>query len=181
MLTPLEIQKIEFKKTLGRYAATEVDETFSVICADYESIYKENIKLKDKISVLENLVEKYKAIEDTLRETLVVAQKAADDLSKSAAQKAEAIVAQAENEALLIKEGAKAKAADALDDAERVKSEIISYSIEIDSILDAQKKIVAKILNSRSDNDGLRSDAESAENRLPDEGEPSGEGAGDTE
>ena len=179
MLTPLEIQKIEFKKTLGRYAATEVDETFSVICADYESIYKENIKLKDKISVLENLVEKYKAIEDTLRETLVVAQKAADDLSKSAAQKA--IVAQAENEALLIKEGAKAKAADALDDAERVKSEIISYSIEIDSILDAQKKIVAKILNSRSDNDGLRSDAESAENRLPDEGEPSGEGAGDTE
>lgn len=181
MLTPLEIQKIEFKKLLGRYSASEVDETFTVICADYEALYKENIKLKDKISVLEDLVEKYKAIEDTLRETLLVAQKAADDLSQSATQKAEAIVAKAENEALLIREGARAKAADALDEADRVRSEIVAYSIEIDSILDSQKKIVAKILNSRSDNDGLRSDAESAENRLPDEGESSGERAGDTE
>ena len=177
MLTPLEIQKIEFKRMFGRYSAVEVDETFSVIRADYEALYKENIKLRDRLSVLEDLVEKYKAIEDTMRDTLLVAQKAADDLSQSSSQKAEAILAKAENEAVLIREGARAKAADALDEYERIKEEIVSYSIEIDSILDAQKKIVAKILNSRSDNDGLQPNIEPAEDRLPDEGEPAAEGA----
>ena len=177
MLTPLEIQKIEFKKRFGKYSALEVDETFSVISADYEALYKENIKLRDRLSVLEDLVEKYKAIEDTMRDTLLVAQKAADDLAQSSAQKAEATLAKAENEAVLIREGARAKASDALKEAEKIKEELIAYSIEIDSILDSQKKIVAKILNSRSDKDGLQPNIEPAEDRLSDEGESAAEGA----
>ena len=92
MLTPLEIQKIEFTKKMGKYVTADVDEAFSVISADYEALYKENIRLRDRLEVLEDLVNKYKSMEDTMRDTLIVAQKAADDLGKSAAQKAEAII-----------------------------------------------------------------------------------------
>ncbi len=175
MLTPLEIQKIEFKKTVGGYRRADVDEIFMVLSGDYEAIYKENIRLKDKIEVLEGLVNNYKGMEDTMRNTLVVAQKAADDLSKSAEQKAAGIIAKAERESELIREAARAQAAETIKANEETKREILSYSIQVNSILDTQKKLIEKILELRSDNDGLRSDTESAENGLPDEGVASAE------
>jgi cell division initiation protein len=163
MLTPLEIRKIEFGKKFGGYKSEDVDEVMNVIAGDYDSLYKENIKLKDRLDVLEDLVNKYKAMEDTMRDTLVIAQRAADDLTRGATSKADGIIAQANNEAELIKEGARAAARETLKEKEKTEAEIIAYSIKIDSILDAQKKILAQILNTRSDKDGLRSDTESAE------------------
>lgn len=164
MLTPLEIQKIEFKKKLGGYSSQDVDEIFSVIKGDYETIYKENIKLRDRLEVLEDLVNKYKGMEDTMRDTLIVAQKAADDLNKGAAQKAEAIIQKAESDAEFIRESARVNANDTLKEKEKLTNDLYAYSVQINSILDAQKQLVEKILNSRSDNDGLRSDTESSEN-----------------
>lgn len=163
MLTPLEIQKIEFRKNLGGYRRDDVDEVINVISGDYESLYKENIRLKDRLEVLEDLVNKYKAMEDTMRDTLVVAQRAADDLARGAAEKADNIIARANNEAELIREGARAQVRETLEEKERAEADLIAYSIQIDSILDAQKKIVAQILGTRSDKDGLRSDTESAQ------------------
>lgn len=164
MLTPLEIQKIEFKKKLGGYSANDVDEIFSVVSGDYETLYKENIKLRDRLEVLEDLVNKYKSMEDTMRDTLIVAQKAADDLNKGAAQKAEAIIAKAENDAEFIRESARVTANQTIKDKEKLASDLYAYSVQIDAILDAQKQLVSQIINSRSDNDGLQSDTESSEN-----------------
>lgn len=164
MLTPLELQKIEFKKKLGGYAKNDVDEIFAVIAGDYESIYKENIKLRDKLEVLEDLVNKYKSMEDTMRDTLVVAQKAADDLNKSAVQKSEAIIKKAEGDAEFIKESARVTSREIAKEKEKLVNDLYTYSVQINSILDAQKQLVEKIINSRSDNDGLQSDTESSEN-----------------
>ncbi len=164
MLTPLEIQKIEFQKKMGKYVPADVDEAFAVIAGDYEVLYKENIKLRDRLEVLEDLVNKYKSMEDTMRDTLIVAQKASDDLQKGAAQKAEAIIQKAENEAEIIREGARVMANKTLAEREKLANDLYAYSAQIDSILDAQKQLVAQILKTRSDNDGLQSDTESSEN-----------------
>ena len=163
MLTPLELQKIEFKKKMGGYVQSDVDEIFAVIAGDYESIYKENIKLRDRLEVLEDLVNKYKSMEDIMRDTLIVAQKAADDLNKSAVQKSEAIIQKAESDAEFIRESARVTANQILKDKEKLANDLYAYGVQIDSILDAQKQLVAKIINSRSDNDGLQSDTESSE------------------
>lgn len=164
MLTPLEIQKIEFQKKMGKYVPADVDEAFAVIAGDYEVLYKENIKLRDRLEVLEDLVNKYKSMEDTMRDTLIVAQKAADDLQKGASQKAEAIIKQAENEAEIIREGARVMANKTLTEREKLANDLYAYSAQVDSILDAQKQLVAQILKTRSGNDGLQSDTESSEN-----------------
>ena len=67
MMTPLELEKLEFDKTMNGYKRASVDDCFNLIKTDYETIYKENIALKDKIGVLEELIAKYKAMEDTLQ------------------------------------------------------------------------------------------------------------------
>lgn len=164
MLTPLELQKIEFKKKMGGYSAMDVDEIFTIMKGDYENLYKENIKLRDRLEVLEDLVNKYKGMEDTMRDTLIVAQKAADDLNKSALEKAEAIVQKAEADAEFIREGARVRAFETLKQKEQMSNDLYAYSVQINAILDAQKQLVEKILNSRSDNNGLQSDTESSEN-----------------
>ncbi|MCD8048795.1 MAG: DivIVA domain-containing protein [Clostridia bacterium] len=175
MLTPLEIQKIEFRKSIGGYKRADIDEMMPVIQGDYEALYKENIKLKDRLEVLEDLVNKYKSMEDTMRETLVVAQKAADDLAKGAEQKAQVILERAENEATLIREAARADAAQTLRMKEQTERDILSYGLQIDSILNVQKELTAKLINLRSDKDGLQSDVEPAEDTVPDEGVASAE------
>ena len=48
MITPLDIQNKEFKKSLVGYKTKEVDAYLDSINEDYEKLYKENIELKDK-------------------------------------------------------------------------------------------------------------------------------------
>ena len=52
MITPLDIQNKEFKKSFRGYKESEVDQFLDEIIEDYEKLYKENIELKDKILIL---------------------------------------------------------------------------------------------------------------------------------
>ena len=100
MITPLEMEKLEFETKLGGYKKDSVDGVFQVIKSDYEKIYKENIELRDKISVLEGLVSKYKDMEDTMQSAIILAQQSADYAMASAIEKADAIMKEAEAKAI---------------------------------------------------------------------------------
>lgn len=52
MLTPLDIQNKEFNNSFRGYKESEVDSFLDEIIIDYERVYKENIELKDKITLL---------------------------------------------------------------------------------------------------------------------------------
>ena len=49
MMTPLEIENRKFKKTLSGYNRAEVDEFMTVVCQNYETIYKEAGNREQKI------------------------------------------------------------------------------------------------------------------------------------
>ena len=96
MLTPLDIENRKFKKGIFGYSSEEVDEFLDKIIENYEALYKENIELKDKIGVLNEGIQHYKTIEDTLKNTLMVAQTTSEDIKKNAYGKAENIIKEAE-------------------------------------------------------------------------------------
>ena len=100
MMTPLEMEKLEFENKMGGYKRDSVDSVFTVVKADYEKIYKENIELRDKISVLEELVSKYKTMEDTMQNAIILAQQSADSAMAAAREKADAIMKEAEAKAI---------------------------------------------------------------------------------
>ena len=99
MITPLDIQNKEFKKSIRGYNETEVDEFLDEILKDFEKIYKENMELKDKILLLNEQLEKYNSLERTLKETLIVAQSTADEVIGAAKKKANSIIESANIEA----------------------------------------------------------------------------------
>lgn len=96
MITPLEIQNKIFKKSFKGYNKQEVDSFLENILKSYENIYKENIEFKDKIGSLSEQVSKYNNLEETLKDTLVLAQSTADEVTKSARKKSELIIEEAE-------------------------------------------------------------------------------------
>lgn len=71
MMTPLEIQNKTFKKSAFGYDKAEVDEFMQQLYNEYDRVYMDNIALKDKIGVLSDAVKQYKAMEETLQNTLL--------------------------------------------------------------------------------------------------------------
>ncbi|MBE7024563.1 MAG: DivIVA domain-containing protein [Ruminococcaceae bacterium] len=103
MFTPLELEKIEFGSAfMGGYKKQDVEEVFNELTADYETLYKENISLKDKLQMMQSLVDKYKTMEDALQNALLLAQTSSDAAVRSAQEKADAIVKEAEEKAAYI-------------------------------------------------------------------------------
>lgn len=97
MLTPLDIENKRFSKQMvNGYNVDEVDEFLDELTADYERIFKENKELKESTEELHNDVGQYKNIESTLQNTLVIAQKTADEIQTVAKQQAEQIIKDAE-------------------------------------------------------------------------------------
>ena len=97
MLTPIDIQRQDFEVKLRGYNADEVDDFLDLVGKDYEKLYKENAELKEKVRQLDRAVEQYKAMEATLQQSIVLAQTAAEDIKKSAAEKANVIVNEAQS------------------------------------------------------------------------------------
>lgn len=100
MLTPQEVSARSFTKTMmGGYNMTMVDEFLDELTEDYTSLYKENASLKAKMKVLVEKVEEYRATEDSMRATLLTAQRMADSIVKEAEEKRDDILHQAESTA----------------------------------------------------------------------------------
>ena len=100
MLTPQEVSTHAFAKAvMGGYNMAMVDEFLDELTDDYTALYKENAALKAKMKVLVEKVEDYRATEDSMRATLLTAQKMADSIVHEAEAKRDEILAQAESSA----------------------------------------------------------------------------------
>ena len=100
MLTPQEVSTHAFSKAvMGGYNMAMVDEFLDELTDDYTNLYKENAALKAKLKVLVEKVEDYRATEDSMRATLLTAQKMADSIVREAEQKRDQMLSQAEADA----------------------------------------------------------------------------------
>jgi cell division initiation protein len=96
MITPLDIENKKFsKQMMNGYSVEEVDDFLDDLTSDYSKSYKEATELKAKVEELSKSLEHYKTIEETLQNTLVMAQTTADDVKKIAQQQADQIINEA--------------------------------------------------------------------------------------
>ena len=146
MLTPLDIENKKFQKQMmNGYNVDEVDDFLDEITADYEKMYKENTELRAEIERSKGDLDKYKNIEQTLQNTLVMAQKTADDVKNIAKQQADQIV----NEA----KGSAQKQVDDLDnqiiakrrELDNVKKQFDIYKAKMESLLISQLELIKDI------------------------------------
>ena len=97
-LTPMDINEKKFKKDLRGYSPGEVDEFLDEVFENYEELYKEKAKLEEKLTVANEQISHYSKIENTIQNTLLLAQNAADTAKETAQKEADLILKNA-NEA----------------------------------------------------------------------------------
>lgn len=99
MLKPIDIQNKEFEKRLKGYDCDAVDDFLDVIIQDYDYLCKENQQLRDRIGVLQDAVERYQQMEETMNQSLEVAKQSAQDIKNNANMEAQAILNRAKLDA----------------------------------------------------------------------------------
>ena len=146
MITPLDIENKRFgKQKLGGYNVNEVDDFLDELTLEYGKIYKENAELKAQREELDNNVGKYKNIENTLQNTLVMAQKTADEITAVAKQQAEQIIKDAEYQAKTTVDELNTQIFSKQKELEDLKKQFDVYKAKMESLLISQLEILKDI------------------------------------
>lgn len=88
MMTPQEVASHVFAKaTFGGYNMTMVDEFLDQLTEDYTALYNDNTILKNKLKVLSDSIEEYRATDVAMRKTLLAAQQMAESMVSDAEKK----------------------------------------------------------------------------------------------
>lgn len=95
-LTPLEIQKQTFSRTIKGYNPDEVRAYLHLVAEEIERLVRDNDRLSREVAMLREDLEDHSNRERILKDTLLSAQKVAEDLTTNARKDAELIVKDAE-------------------------------------------------------------------------------------
>lgn len=98
-ITPLDIKKKQFKLKFRGFDIAEVDSFLEDVTAEVEALHRENEALKEERAALLAQIAEYRESEKSLRDTLVSAQKMADEMKVAAEHEYELKVKEAELEA----------------------------------------------------------------------------------
>ncbi len=145
MITPLELEKLEIDKSFGGYKKSSVDDLLALIKSDYETLYKENIAQKDRISVLEELVSKYKAMEDTMKSSIILAQQTGEEAISASREQADILIKNARSQAKAIEEESKEEQKKLFDVTENMKKDLTVFAAKSISLLQAQIEMLEQI------------------------------------
>ena len=121
-ITPVEIHHLQIGRGLVGYRRSVVDRYLSEIEASYAAVWRDRADLQDRVEFLESEVQQHREVESLLRQTLVSAEKAAQEQLETARKQAETIVAEAHTEARAIGRRAQHERERLEEDARRIRS-----------------------------------------------------------
>ena len=143
MITPLDIENKKFaKQMMNGYNVDEVDDFLDELTLDYGKLYKENAELKAQREELDSNVGKYKNIENTIQNTLIMAQKTADEVQEVAKKQAEQIIKDAEFQAKNSVEELNTQILLKRKELEDLKKQFDVYKAKMESLLISQLELL---------------------------------------
>ena len=143
--TPNDLQNITFKKIFMGYSEDQVNDVLDKIIEDYTEYLRENLELKDKIQVLNEGMQDYKRMEESLQNTLVVAQQTGEEIKKNAYVKAENIIKEAEIKAQEIINNANQEVIKIKNEYEEIKRKMQLYKTKAETLLASQMEILRQM------------------------------------
>ena len=157
MLTPVDIHNQEFKRSFRGYDIDEIDDFLDQVVNDYEKLFRENSQLKKEIELNEKALTQYHQLEKNLQDTLLVAQRTADEVTNTANTRSEEIRAAAKQASDNIIRAAEIEAKRRLEDAAQKVREAVT---EYERIVSEKRQFIAKMRNTLKTELSLLEDAE---------------------
>lgn len=107
-LTPLDVRKQEFRKTLRGFEPVGVEEFRARVADELERILRERAVLEERVVALTEQLRVFRERERAMNEALVAAQQLREETRTAAEREAQVIVREAEAEARRILDDARA-------------------------------------------------------------------------
>lgn len=129
---------VKFRTNIYGYNKSDVAKFVSEVASEYESIYEKlkNVTLEAQSLKEEN--EKYKNLEKTLNDTLLLAQETSANAQKAAFAQSKLIVEDAKNNASKIVNNSLLKAQNIEREAEELQRKVISYKKRFIALVESQ-------------------------------------------
>ena len=101
-VTPLDLRQQKLTVVFRGYDRNEVDALLNEVADDYERALRETDRLHQELARMESLIAEHREHERNLRNTLLTAQRLADEIREHAEQEARRTVEEAESRAELV-------------------------------------------------------------------------------
>lgn len=144
-ITPLEIRKQEFRKSLRGYEVHEVRSFLEMVSAEIESLQRDNASLNDRVKDMDAKIEDYRRMEQILQDTLTTTQKAADDLKSGARKEAETIMANARVEAQRFLKEAQTELARIKEETKMIEHQKLMLVSEFRGLLESYLRLLERL------------------------------------
>lgn len=141
-LTPLDIRKHDFKKSMRGYDPDEVDAFMSMVSDELELLVREKNQLNDETIKLRTQLKDYQDVEQSLRETLIKAQNTVEESRANSRREAEIIIHEAELQAEHILKEAKEQLRELGHEIEMLEMQKESFAKRLHHLLESQIELL---------------------------------------
>lgn len=141
MLTPVDVNNKVFKGGIG-YDKKDVESFMLEMSTDYGDLYRSNVELKDKVAALNESLQHYRSIEDSMQKAMTLSEKTAEETLDAAHDRARQVVNEAELKAESILADAKEELQQTKDEIYRLQQQHATFKEQFTKILDAQMKMM---------------------------------------
>ena len=135
-LTPLEIQKHRFSRKWKGLDPTEVGAFLDIAAEGMEDLAREKASLESRIRALDEENAEHRERERILKETLVSAQRASEDIRAAAQAQAELIVKEAEDSSERLTHSALQRSAEIEKAIHELKLQRAGFRLEVQKMLE---------------------------------------------
>jgi cell division initiation protein len=134
-ILPIDLENTHFRRTLAGYDRRRVDDTMLRASRSLEAVLTENAALKAEIEHLRAETQAYRSQENTLRDAILVAQRAAEDTRAAAQRQADALLEEARQTGYAERVAASRALSETRWDLERMRQERANFRSDFQALL----------------------------------------------
>ena len=131
-VSPLDLRQQRFRSTFRGFDKVEVTSVLAAVADDYEEALRVTDRLRHDLMKMEAVLNEHREAERNLRNTLLTAQKLADDIKANAEEEAQRIIRDAEGRSELLIQRSQARMEDVQREIDglKLKRKDVEASIE---------------------------------------------------
>jgi cell division initiation protein len=154
-LTPLDVKSQTFSTRWKGFDPLEVQSFLEAVTNDLEELASENNTLKDEAKRLRSDLEEHTQREKTLKETMVTAQRLADEIRQNAQERGKLLISESEVKAEKILDAAHRRAAKISEDISELKRQRMSLESAIRATIQSHLSMLDGLREENKDQDEL--------------------------
>ena len=158
-IMPIDLERVQLKKSFRGYETSAVDQLIKGTTDSLQSLLIENAGLREEVERQRQELDRTRLQENTLKDALLLAQKAADETRAAAHRHAENIIEEARQAALAERISMQQQVSELRWDMERIRTERRRFEDEFKGMLERYQRdiTVMPLLN------GVQGDLQTAE------------------